>query len=180
MAEGHRRSPDGLHDLTDNEEARLGGRTSLALDEVQVGPERLRLDEVDAVFRFVRGGFGRVKLESHLVYLVYLTGALGGVAFARVNREQGYVGKRVALRRCPERVEDPNRRADRSRELIHLAAEILQGGDTRPERLDRLSLIEQAASAARRRSSGIRCPWPSATSSLFVGYRAVAPTVPAK
>src|SRR6266699_326432 len=55
MAICHRGSPQGLHDLTDQEKARLVRRPSRKLDAVWIPPEGLRLDEINAVLRLVRG-----------------------------------------------------------------------------------------------------------------------------
>src|SRR2546425_8193259 len=54
MAICHRGSPQGLRDLTNQEKARLVRRPSRELDAIRIQPQRLRLDEINAVFRCLR------------------------------------------------------------------------------------------------------------------------------
>src|SRR5579872_5087491 len=55
MAICHRRNPRGLADPTHNLKPRLVARSPRAFNAIRVAPQRLRLDEIDAVFRLVRG-----------------------------------------------------------------------------------------------------------------------------
>src|SRR5712692_1067351 len=55
IAIGHRCSPRGLRDLRNDEDVWFVHRASWEFDAVRVQPQRLRLHEINAVLRLVRG-----------------------------------------------------------------------------------------------------------------------------
>ena len=63
MAMCHRGTPRGLRYPSNDEGARLVHRPRRQFDPVEIQPQGLRVDEVDAVLRLVRGRFRGVEVE---------------------------------------------------------------------------------------------------------------------
>src|ERR671923_2977289 len=58
MAIGDDGGPQRVRDAPDNHDARLSDETGGDLEPIRVVPERLRVDEIDPVFRLVGGRLG--------------------------------------------------------------------------------------------------------------------------